>query len=99
MARFVQQRGGVSAVTSIVDAMPSKRRDIQGIINDAVKMLDEEEREDSELSEKNGKKWTLRPSCDLTAQTRAEAAKISALLGSAESGDKVSFDSFSSAVL
>ena len=69
--------------------MPSKRRDIQAIIDDAVRMLDDEEREDSELSEKNGKKWTLRPSCDLTAQTRSEATKIAALLGSAESGDKV----------
>lgn len=96
-SNLVQQRGGIGSIVSTIDSMPAKRRGIQAIVDEAIRMLDDEEREESDLGLKHKDKWTLRPSSDLTAKTRDEGKKIVALLGSAETGDKTIAARFDSA--
>lgn len=52
-------------------------------------MLDEEERQDTQMREHFKEKWTPKPSAELTVNLREECAKYRAIVENATNADKV----------
>lgn len=52
-------------------------------------MLDEEERQDTQMREHFKEKWTPKPSAELTVNLRAECAKYRAIVENATNADKI----------
>ena len=59
------------------------------ISSQAVRLLDEEERQDTQMREHFKDKWTPKPSAELTVNLRQECAKYRAIVENATNADKV----------
>lgn len=55
----------------------------------AIRLLDEEERQDTQMREHFKEKWTPKPSAELTVNLREECAKYRAIVENATNADKV----------
>ncbi|KXJ05841.1 Programmed cell death 6-interacting protein, partial [Exaiptasia diaphana] len=62
----------------------------------ASRLMDEEERQDTQLRERFKQKWTPKPSADLTAQLREEAAKYRGILENAVRADGIVREKYNS---
>lgn len=58
--------------------------------------MDEEERQDTQLRERFKQKWTPKPSAELTAQLRDEAAKYRGILENAVRADSIVREKYNS---
>ena len=59
-------------------------------------MLDEEERDDTQLRERFKEKWTPKPSAELTSQIRQEATKYQGILQNAVKADGIVKEKYNS---
>eukprot|EP00039_Didymoeca_costata_P023647 m.7799 g.7799 ORF g.7799 m.7799 type:complete len:906 (+) comp3776_c0_seq1:146-2863(+) len=85
--REIVDRGGPEELERLINSLESPRSKIREILEEAERLLSEEEAQDNEMRSKHGSRWTRTPSKDLTAQTRDEGQKMRSWLEKAADGD------------
>ena len=69
--------------------MPNNYYGLNVNIFQAVRLLDEEERQDTQMREHFNEKWTPKPSAELTVNLRVDCGKYRAIVENATNADKI----------
>jgi programmed cell death 6-interacting protein len=80
--------GGAQTLEQKLNGMPELVQRNREILSETVRMLDEEEREDTELRSRFKEKWTRQPSAALAENLRKEVTKFQTILETASSADQ-----------
>ncbi|XP_032218255.2 programmed cell death 6-interacting protein [Nematostella vectensis] len=88
-AATVKERGGVNTIDSLMQDLPELLQRNREILDEAARMMDEEEGQDTQMRERFTSKWTPKPSAELTAQLRDEANKYRGILENAVRADAI----------
>lgn len=98
----INGKGGVEALTQMLDGLEEPRKKVVDMLDEADRLLQAEEREDSDMRQKHGARWTRTPSNELTGKTREEGTKFRTWLQQAIEGDgkiKQKFDENKSGIV
>ncbi|XP_033105729.1 programmed cell death 6-interacting protein-like isoform X3 [Anneissia japonica] len=93
-SQAVQAKGGLQALESMMNNLPELLTRNRELINESLKMLDEEAASDMQMKEKFAAKWTRTPSAKLTETLRGEAAKYNTILNNAIQADNIVREKF-----
>ncbi|XP_073236659.1 programmed cell death 6-interacting protein-like [Porites lutea] len=85
----VIEKGGLQALDTFMQDLPELLQRNREILDEATRMMDEEERDDSQMRERFKTKWTPKPSAELTVQLRQEAEKYRGIMENAMRADGV----------
>ncbi|XP_048881865.1 programmed cell death 6-interacting protein-like [Brienomyrus brachyistius] len=90
----VIQRGGIQSIEKLIKDLPELVQRNREILDESLKMLDNEETTDNELRAKFGQRWQRLPSCDLYKSLRTEGAGFRGALDKAADADQVVRDRY-----
>ncbi|XP_039676242.1 programmed cell death 6-interacting protein isoform X1 [Perca fluviatilis] len=93
-ARAVVQLGGLQSIEQLIKDLPELLTRNREILDESLKMLDNEETTDNELRTKFNQRWNRTPSGDLYKPLRAEGANLSNILDKAVQADQVVRDRY-----
>ncbi|CAH3130479.1 unnamed protein product [Pocillopora meandrina] len=85
----VNEKGGLNAIDKLMQDLPELLERNREILDEAMRMMDEEERQDTQMRERFTAKWTPKPSAELTMQLRQEAEKYRGILENAVRADAI----------
>ncbi|XP_053190843.1 programmed cell death 6-interacting protein isoform X2 [Scomber japonicus] len=88
-ARSVVQLGGLQTIEQLIRDLPELLTRNREILDESLKMLDDEETTDNELRTKFNQRWNRTPSGDLYKPLRAEGANFRNILDKAVQADQV----------
>ncbi|XP_054462448.1 programmed cell death 6-interacting protein isoform X2 [Anoplopoma fimbria] len=93
-ARAVVQLGGLQSIEQLIRDLPELLTRNREILDESLKMLDDEETTDNELRTKFNQRWNRTPSGDLYKPLRAEGASFRNILDKAVQADQVVRDRY-----
>ncbi|XP_065327013.1 programmed cell death 6-interacting protein isoform X2 [Pelmatolapia mariae] len=93
-ARNVVQHGGLQSIEQLIRDLPELLTRNREILDESLKMLDNEETTDNELRTKFSQRWSRTPSGDLYKPLRAEGANFRNILDKAVQADQVVRDRY-----
>ncbi|KAL3043907.1 hypothetical protein OYC64_003705 [Pagothenia borchgrevinki] len=93
-ARAVVQLGGLQSIEQLIRDLPELLTRNREILDEALKMLNDEETTDNELRSKFNQRWNRTPSGDLYKPLRAEGSNFSNILDKAVQADQVVRDRY-----
>ncbi|XP_075995462.1 programmed cell death 6-interacting protein isoform X2 [Genypterus blacodes] len=93
-ARAVVQQGGLQSIEQLIRDLPELLTRNREILDEALKILDEEETTDNELRTKFNQRWNRTPSGDLYKPLRTEGANFRNILDKAVQADQVVKDRY-----
>uniref|UniRef100_A0A0N5AMA9 BRO1 domain-containing protein n=1 Tax=Syphacia muris TaxID=451379 RepID=A0A0N5AMA9_9BILA len=85
----VKQLGGINALNTLFNDLPNLLKRNQEIINETLRMLNEEQDSDNSLRSQFKEKWTRMASEKLTGPLYQEVGKYTGILNSAKSADQI----------
>lgn len=85
----VNEKGGLNAIDKLMQDLPELLQRNREVLDEATRMMDEEERQDTQMRERFTTKWTPKPSAELTMQLRQEADKYRGILENAVRADDI----------
>ncbi|XP_018603446.2 programmed cell death 6-interacting protein isoform X3 [Scleropages formosus] len=88
-SRAVVQQGGLQSIEQLIKELPELLQRNREILDESLKMLDDEESTDSELRAKFSQRWSRTPSGDLYKPLRAEGTNYRNVLDKAVQADQV----------
>ncbi|XP_072532317.1 programmed cell death 6-interacting protein isoform X1 [Salminus brasiliensis] len=88
-SRAVVQQGGLHSIEQLIKDLPELLQRNREILDESLKMLDDEETTDNELRAKFSQRWNRTPSGDLYKPLRAEGANFRSVLDKAVQADQV----------
>ncbi|XP_018553112.1 programmed cell death 6-interacting protein isoform X2 [Lates calcarifer] len=94
-ARSIVQQGGLQSIEQLIKDLPELLTRNREILDESLKMLDDEETTDNELRTKFNQRWNRTPSGDLYKPLRAEGANFRNILDKAVQADQVVRDRYS----
>ncbi|KAM4538739.1 programmed cell death 6-interacting protein isoform 2-T2 [Odontesthes bonariensis] len=95
-ARTVVEQGGLQSIEQLIKDLPELLTRNREILDESLKMLDNEETTDNELRSKFNQRWNRTPSGDLYKPLRAEGANFGNILDKAVNADQVVRDRYNS---
>ncbi|XP_072227210.1 programmed cell death 6-interacting protein isoform X2 [Leuresthes tenuis] len=95
-ARTVVEQGGLQSIEQLIKDLPELLTRNREILDESLKMLDDEETTDNELRSKFNQRWNRTPSGDLYKPLRAEGANFRNILDKAVNADQVVRDRYNS---
>lgn len=93
-ARSIVQQGGLQSIEQLIKDLPELLTRNREILDESLKMLDDEETTDNELRTKFNQRWNRTPSGDLYKPLRAEGANFRSILDKAVQADQVVKDRY-----
>uniref|UniRef100_A0A671U380 Programmed cell death 6-interacting protein n=1 Tax=Sparus aurata TaxID=8175 RepID=A0A671U380_SPAAU len=93
-ARSIVQQGGLQSVEQLIRDLPELLTRNREILDESLKMLDDEETTDNELRTKFNQRWNRTPSGDLYKPLRAEGTNFRNILDKAVQADQVVKDRY-----
>ncbi|XP_061521162.1 programmed cell death 6-interacting protein isoform X1 [Phycodurus eques] len=93
-ARSVVRQGGLQSIERLIRDLPELLTRNREILDEALKMLDDEEATDNELRAKFNQRWNRTPSGDLYKPLRSEGGNFRNLLDKAVQADQVVKDRY-----
>ncbi|XP_074543302.1 programmed cell death 6-interacting protein isoform X2 [Halichoeres trimaculatus] len=93
-ARSIVQQGGLQSIEQLIKDLPELLTRNREILDESLKMLDNEETTDNELRTKFSQRWNRTPSGDLYKPLRAEGANFRSVLDKAVQADQVVKDRY-----
>ncbi|KAG7499878.1 programmed cell death 6-interacting protein isoform X1 [Solea senegalensis] len=93
-ARSIVQQGGLQSIEQLIKDLPELLTRNREILDESLKMLDDEETTDNELRAKFNQRWNRTPSGDLYKPLRAEGANFRNVLDKAVQADQVVRDRY-----
>ncbi|XP_041665023.1 programmed cell death 6-interacting protein isoform X2 [Cheilinus undulatus] len=93
-ARSIVQQGGLQSIEQLIKDLPELLTRNREILDESLKMLDDEETTDNELRTKFNQRWNRTPSGDLYKPLRAEGANFRNVLDKAIQADQVVKDRY-----
>ncbi|XP_004548090.2 programmed cell death 6-interacting protein isoform X2 [Maylandia zebra] len=93
-ARNVVQHGGLQSIEQLIKDLPELLTRNREILDESLKMLDNEETTDNELRTKFSQRWSRTPSGDLYKPLRSEGANFRNILDKAVQADQVVRDRY-----
>ncbi|XP_051926878.1 programmed cell death 6-interacting protein isoform X2 [Hippocampus zosterae] len=93
-ARSVVQQGGLQSIEQLIKDLPELLTRNREILDEALKMLDDEETTDTELRAKFNQRWNRTPSGDLYKPLRSEGGNFRNILDKAVQADQVVKDRY-----
>lgn len=94
-AAAMREKGGLGSIDHLLQALPDLLNRNREILDEAIRLLDEEERQDTEMRDHFKEKWTPKSSADLTVNLREECAKYRAIVENATNADKLVKEKYS----
>ncbi|XP_040909193.1 programmed cell death 6-interacting protein isoform X2 [Toxotes jaculatrix] len=94
-AKSIVQQGGLQSIEQLIKDLPELLTRNREILDESLKMLDDEETTDNELRTKFSQRWNRTPSGDLYKPLRAEGANFRNILDKAVQADQVVRDRYS----
>ncbi|TKS88461.1 Programmed cell death 6-interacting protein [Collichthys lucidus] len=94
-SRSIVQQGGLQTIEQLIKDLPELLTRNREILDESLKMLDDEETTDNELRSKFNQRWNRTPSGDLYKPLRAEGANFRNILDKAVQADQVVKDRYS----
>ncbi|XP_062869611.1 programmed cell death 6-interacting protein [Trichomycterus rosablanca] len=88
-SRAVIQQGGLQSIEQLIKDLPELLQRNREILDESLKMLDDEETTDNELRAKFSQRWNRTPSGDLYKPLRAEGGNFRNILDKAVQADQV----------
>uniref|UniRef100_A0A671PKA4 Programmed cell death 6-interacting protein-like n=1 Tax=Sinocyclocheilus anshuiensis TaxID=1608454 RepID=A0A671PKA4_9TELE len=88
-SRAVVQQGGLQSIEQLIKDLPELLQRNREILDESLKMLDDEETTDNELRGKFNQRWNRTPSGDLYKPLRAEGNNFRNILDKAVQADQV----------
>ncbi|KAG5842217.1 programmed cell death 6-interacting protein isoform X1 [Anguilla anguilla] len=88
-SRAIIQQGGLQSIEQLIKDLPELMQRNRDILDESLKMLDEEESTDNELRAKFNQRWSRTPSGDLYKSLRTEGGSYRNFLDKAASADQV----------
>uniref|UniRef100_A0A673LSA6 Programmed cell death 6-interacting protein n=1 Tax=Sinocyclocheilus rhinocerous TaxID=307959 RepID=A0A673LSA6_9TELE len=88
-SRAVVQQGGLQSIEQLIKDLPELLQRNREILDESLKMLDDEETTDNELRAKFNQRWSRTPSGDLYKPLRAEGNNFRSVLDKAVQADQV----------
>lgn len=88
-SQTIKDKGGISRIDSMMAELPPLMERNTDILNEAKRMLEEEERSDNELRANMKDKWTRTPSRQLTEYLHSEVKQYDTILENAIKANKV----------
>ncbi|XP_028254361.1 programmed cell death 6-interacting protein isoform X2 [Parambassis ranga] len=93
-ARSIVQQGGLQSIEQLIKDLPELLTRNREILDESLKMLDDEETTDNDLRTKFSQRWNRTPSGDLYKPLRAEGANFRNILDKAVQADQVVKDRY-----
>uniref|UniRef100_A0AAQ6AHF9 BRO1 domain-containing protein n=1 Tax=Amphiprion ocellaris TaxID=80972 RepID=A0AAQ6AHF9_AMPOC len=93
-ARSIVQQGGLQSIEQLIKDLPELLTRNREILDESLKMLDDEETTDNELRTKFNQRWSRTPSGDLYKPLRTEGANFRNILDKAVQADQVVKDRY-----
>ncbi|KAH3730794.1 hypothetical protein DPMN_056792 [Dreissena polymorpha] len=93
-AQQVRDMGGVAYLEGLMRELPELLTRNREILDESVRMLDEEEKSDTQLKEQFKERWTRTASGHLTKPMRDESGKYKGILDTAINADKIVQDKY-----
>ncbi|XP_054620232.1 programmed cell death 6-interacting protein isoform X2 [Dunckerocampus dactyliophorus] len=93
-SRSIVQQGGLQSIEQLIKDLPELLTRNREILDEALKMLDDEETTDNELRAKFNQRWNRTPSGDLYKPLRAEGTNFRSVLDKAMQADQVVKDRY-----
>lgn len=93
-ARSIVQQGGLQSIEQLIKDLPELLTRNREILDESLKMLDDEETTDNELRTKFNQRWNRTPSGDLYKPLRTEGANFRSVLDKAVQADQVVRDRY-----
>ncbi|XP_030003133.1 programmed cell death 6-interacting protein isoform X3 [Sphaeramia orbicularis] len=93
-ARNIVQQGGLQSIEQLIKDLPELLTRNREILDESLKMLDDEETTDNELRGKFNQRWNRTPSGELYKPLRAEGANFRNILDKAVQADQVVRDRY-----
>ncbi|XP_010733111.2 programmed cell death 6-interacting protein isoform X2 [Larimichthys crocea] len=94
-SRSIVQQGGLQTIEQLIKDLPELLTRNREILDESLKMLDDEETTDNDLRSKFNQRWNRTPSGDLYKPLRAEGANFRNILDKAVQADQVVKDRYS----
>ncbi|KAK1173482.1 programmed cell death 6-interacting protein-like isoform X1 [Acipenser oxyrinchus oxyrinchus] len=88
-SRAIIQQGGLQSIDQLIKDLPELLQRNREILDESVRILDEEEATDNELRNKFGQRWQRTASNDLYKPLRTEGGNLCKFLDQAVQADKV----------
>ncbi|KAL0962072.1 hypothetical protein UPYG_G00335340 [Umbra pygmaea] len=88
-SRAIVQQGGLQSIEQLIRDLPELLTRNREILDESLKMLDDEESTDNELRSKFNQRWSRTPSGDLYKPLRAEGGSFRNVLDKAVQADQV----------
>lgn len=88
-AQQLKDKGGLNAIDTAMQNLPDLLQRNQEIIDETLRMLDNEQNEDKQMRDHFKERWSRTPSDKLTQQLREEGIKYKGILSNATSADSV----------
>ncbi|XP_029022512.1 programmed cell death 6-interacting protein isoform X2 [Betta splendens] len=93
-SRSIVQQGGLQSIEQLIRDLPELLTRNREILDESLKMLDDEETTDNELRAKFNQRWNRTPSGDLYKPLRGEGANFRSVLDKAVQADQVVRDRY-----
>ncbi|CAF2989241.1 unnamed protein product [Rotaria socialis] len=93
-ANEVKRQGGIHALDKMISDLPESLKRNKEILDETIRMLDDEERGDSDLRTQFKERWTRTVSSKLTGPLREEAKKYMDIIQNAINADKIVQEKF-----
>uniref|UniRef100_A0A8C5EBU6 BRO1 domain-containing protein n=1 Tax=Gouania willdenowi TaxID=441366 RepID=A0A8C5EBU6_GOUWI len=93
-SRSIVQQGGLQSIEQLIKDLPELLTRNREILDESLKMLDDEETTDNELRSKFNQRWNRTPSGDLYKPLRAEGGNFRSVLDKAVQADQVVKDRY-----
>ncbi|XP_071789061.1 programmed cell death 6-interacting protein-like isoform X4 [Asterias amurensis] len=85
----VREKGGIASIDKLFNDMPDLLKRNTEILNESLRLLDEESKSDDEMRERFKERWTRLQSGQLTTPLRTESSKYRTILNNAIQADGV----------
>jgi len=88
-SKTVVSKGGSGLIDQLLKDLPDALDRNQQILNESVRLLNDEQASDTELRNKFGARWTRKPSDTLTTSMRSDIAKYQSIIENAKKADGI----------